>query len=869
MKLMKKIKFTCLMMFVCLLMMNLNVFADENTSDMKDKANVTCDVLANHWNRRIYDLCFFNIDGKDYDAEEICVYAGANYHLTDRTGEILSENSRIDAAGNVTTDTKGGLVSRDKNGWYVLWKNPDFKNMTEQHVYIQANVEFAGGNNQTLSVDGLSGLYASSSDSKPYIPMPFEDITVNVKAEFDLSDTVVPVMDGMNVESSAFLSKAVMKMDAVYGDLRDIPMEVQWYRVEDGKETKVGDPVTKLPYHIPSSEFELISDYDTEYRVEAFYKGEESTPEAKKNTNGNENKVSDTEPFDQASYRTELVTGTIDLAVQLDCLPSDHDPISHSFKYRLYQFEQQNQEITGYTPYTVYTVTFEKGSTALVQHLKIEGLTDGWYTLVPEIQTGDYVEKTEERSDNYGKSGRLGSAAGVDFHIGQIVDNKYSWEKIRYQGQDSEDSVGDNFFKVTYKYRENLYSLTYDANAPKGALVQGNVPKDDLKYRPGEEISVQGGSQLSASGWQFAGWSLEKGDGQYYNNDVLYSDESVNQIFVNKRVPMREGGMTLYAKWIPVYEVNYHGNTHSGGTLPKDKKGTVVSGSNLYYNGDMIIVQAAGDLKKQDDDGVKYEFMGWSLSQDGSGMRYYEGDRIFVNDSDVNLYAQWKALDTDKFAVNYIASIPKGTSLLGQAPSDSEKYAPGNVVKVLGRGTMSVMNYRFAGWALTSNEDGIYVDGEELFGTNDIGDKVTREETVMKEQGLSFYSRWIPLYKVTYFSDVEEGIPEDTNEYEPKDEVFILSGEEMQRSGYLFIGWNTEEDGTGQMYKAGDKVKGLEEHLELFAQWQKLPDTDSNTSDLKPENPSGGMGTIPLVILAIIGTACITACVVYNLMKRR
>ena len=864
MRLMRRIKVSCLFVVICIFAMSMGVYASETKTD----DSVAYDVLLNHWNRRIYDLCF-DIQGEDYDAEEIRVYAGSNYHLTDSEGEILAEGDKIDVDGNVTTDAKGGSVARDKNGWYVVWKKPDFSKMKEQHVLVQANVEFAGGNNQALSVNGLSGLYASSEDSKPAIPFAFEDIMVNVKTEVDLSDTVVPVMKGMNVENSTFLSKAIMKMDAVYGDLRDIPLAFQWYRVNDGEETPVGELVTQLPYHIPSSEFEAIASDYTEYRVEVFYKGEASTEEAKLHSNGKENKVSDTEPMDQASYCTELVTGAIDLAVQLERLPYNNEKVSQNFSYRLYHFDQQNQMITGSTPYTVYTVTFEKGSTALVQHLEIEGLEDGWYTLVPEIPSGDFAEKTEERFDNYGKSGRLGSVAGADFHIGQIVDNKYSWEKIRYQGQNTADSVGDNFFNVTYKYKETLYHLTYDLNAPKGVDVQGKVPVDAAKYRLNDSITVQSGEHLTASGWKFAGWSLEKGDGKYYSNDVLYSDRSLNGISVNPRVTMKDGGITLYAKWIPVFEVNYHGNTHSEGTLPKDTDGTVSSGTNLYYSGDVITVQAPGNIKKQDKDGVKYEFMGWALNQDGSGVRYYEGDRVFVDEQDVNFYAQWKAVGTDKFAVNYIAVIPKGASLLGQPPVDSDKYAAGNVVKVKGRETMSVMNYRFAGWALTSVEGGIYVDGEEIFGTKDIGVTVTREETVMKEQGLSFYSRWIPLYKVNYYADVKDGVPEDNNEYEAKDEIVILSGEDMERSGYIFVGWNTEEDGSGQMYFAGEKVSGLEEDLELYAQWEKIAENETDVIPSQPGKPSQGLGTVPLVLLAIIGTACITACVVYYLMKRK
>lgn len=41
-----------------------------------------------------------------------------------------------------------------------------------------------------------------------------------------------------------------------------------------------------------------------------------------------------------------------------------------------------------------------------------------------------------------------------------------------------------------------------------------------------------------------------------------------------------------------------------------------------------------------------------------------------------------------------------------------------------------------------------------------------------------------------------------------------------------------------------------------------------NVTDHEPTESSKGIGTIPLILMAVIGTACITACVVYNLMKR-
>lgn len=113
-----------------------------------------------------------------------------------------------------------------------------------------------------------------------------------------------------------------------------------------------------------------------------------------------------------------------------------------------------------------------------------------------------------------------------------------------------------------------------------------------------------------------------------------------------------------------VYTVTYHGNTSTGGSVPVDGSGTVYPGENIYYSGDSVTVQPAGNLEKTDADGTRYVFDGWCLNQDGSGRRLNSGDRILVEDGDVNLYAMWKTVSADRYAVNYIASLP------GRQPDD-------------------------------------------------------------------------------------------------------------------------------------------------------------------------------------------------------
>ena len=60
-------------------------------------------------------------------------------------------------------------------------------------------------------------------------------------AEVDASDVIFPVMEGIDLSHPDFLNKAVVKLECVYGNLRDLPLKVQWYRVVNGMEEPVGD----------------------------------------------------------------------------------------------------------------------------------------------------------------------------------------------------------------------------------------------------------------------------------------------------------------------------------------------------------------------------------------------------------------------------------------------------------------------------------------------------------------------------------------------------------------------------------------------------------------------------------------------------
>ena len=58
----------------------------------------------------------------------------------------------------------------------------------------------------------------------------------------------------------------------------------------------------------------------------------------------------------------------------------------------------------------------------------------------------------------------------------------------------------------------------------------------------------------------------------------------------------------------------------------------------------------------------------------------------------------------------------------------------------------------------------------------------------------------------------------------------------FSRLGYVFKGWNTEADGSGTAYKAGDKYLLTDEEDMLYAQWEEEKEEEPAEPD-NPDNP--------------------------------
>lgn len=84
-----------------------------------------------------------------------------------------------------------------------------------------------------------------------------------------------------------------------------------------------------------------------------------------------------------------------------------------------------------------------------------------------------------------------------------------------------------------------------------------------------------------------------------------------------------------------------------------------------------------------------------------------------------------------------------------------------------------------------------------------------------------------PVHTITYHGNDEEETRAQWIPY-PFTAVngaeAVLSSVIPARSGYRFIGWNTDQVGIGIAYLPGDITEAVRGDIELHAQWEKLPD---------------------------------------------
>ena len=345
-------------------------------------------------------------------------------------------------------------------------------------------------------------------------------------------------------------------------------------------------------------------------------------------------------------------------------------------------------------------------------------------------------------------------------------------------------------------------SLTYDGNGATGGKTDPQTGKTD------EKINVRDNG-FTRDGYTFVTWNTQ-------------ADCKGNAVKPNSEWTLR-GSSTLYACWAGVAQtLTYHGNGATGGN----------TAAQSGHTGDELTTNANGFTR----DG--YTFVRWDTAKDGSGTAYGEGKngvgRYTMKPAGNDLYAIWQA---NPASIRYrddwgaTGSTPDTTGVTGQ-----------NVT--IAQNGFTRPGYTFTGWARDRRTNPSLQPGGRY--------TLTPGTTTL-------WAQWKadPAHLIY---NANTGSTSQTRRTDGVvDQTLTVIANPFTRTGYTFTGWNTQADGRGRAYTAGNGFRLVADPKSnpvntsvLYAQWR------INRVALKFD-PNGGTGGYPDITVDAFTTVTIPA----------
>lgn len=284
-----------------------------------------------------------------------------------------------------------------------------------------------------------------------------------------------------------------------------------------------------------------------------------------------------------------------------------------------------------------------------------------------------------------------------------------------------------------------------------------------------------------------------------------------------------QGSSTLYACWAGVAQtLTYHGNGATGGN----------TAAQSGHTGDELTTNANGFTR----DG--YTFVRWDTAKDGSGTAYGEGKngvgRYTMKPAGNDLYAIWQA---NPASIRYrddwgaTGSTPDTTGVTGQ-----------NVT--IAQNGFTRPGYTFTGWARDRRTNPSLQPGGRY--------TLTPGTTTL-------WAQWKADPAHLIYNSNSGSTSQTRRTDGVVDQTLTVIANPFTRTGYTFTGWNTQADGRGKAYAAGNGFRLVADPKSnpvntsvLYAQWR------INRVTLK-FNPNGGTGGYPDITADAFTTVTIPA----------
>ena len=282
------------------------------------------------------------------------------------------------------------------------------------------------------------------------------------------------------------------------------------------------------------------------------------------------------------------------------------------------------------------------------------------------------------------------------------------------------------------------------------------------------------------TGYRFTGWHLNSESGE------LITADSIVKITSSQRI---------YASWeVMTYVVRYDAN---GG-----------------YNAPASQVKTYGrslTLSSSQPSREHYSFLGWYTSATGSAARYSPG-LSYTENADVTLYARWEG---EKYTVSF--NVNGGEN----APSSVTKTH--GTALTLPSSVPEKIGCSFVEWNTKQDGSG---QGFKAGGSYNI------------EGSATLYAKWeVAKYTVVYITGGADNTPSpQVFEYNTGT---VISSQQPTKTGFIFRGWFTAENGAGEEYGAGASYTENAD-LNLYAKWER----EKYAVSFNAAGGSGAPGTV-------------------------
>lgn len=293
------------------------------------------------------------------------------------------------------------------------------------------------------------------------------------------------------------------------------------------------------------------------------------------------------------------------------------------------------------------------------------------------------------------------------------------------------------------------------------------------------------------TGYNFGGWFTEpEGAGTEFTASTVVSSN-----------------ITVYAKW-DEYSYTVRFNDQEA-TTPASPTSKTVATPNTTI--DSLPTAPAKD---------GFYFSGWNTKADGTGTVFNASTPVT---GDITVYAIWINNPTRTVTFN-----SHGADIRDADPPSKQVISPAVTVGELPT-PPAKRGHNFHGWFRNRE-----CTGEEFTAS-----------TVVTED-ITVYAKWVPFYTITYSGNGNTSGAAPQKQAGEYGNIITLRSNtyNLQKTGYIFSGWNTVADGSGTTYSENTNYTITNSNITLYAKWVAIDytityDGNGNSSGSTPSNQIG------------------------------